>query len=240
MKSTIGTINLSTYNPSCWTLANAIAGAVRKAIFWGPPATGKTFAGQNLGKKEGQETVSVTLTDETTAADLIGYYIQTDKGFRWNDGPITHAWRVGARLVLNELNHMSSDAEACLFNVLDDMESASMRLMNGEVVIPHENFSCVASCNVNPADFLREGMLSRFEVIIHIDQPTKEAVAQLSSEPLQRAAIASDAKWTLRHYRAFDQLSKKVPLDLAAEAVFGKSGQAILDSLTIANTNNET
>lgn len=224
--------------PRCWALANAALTTARNVLFHGPAGTGKTFAAQHQRPAGSPEAITVTLTAETSAADLLGYYISTPEGFRWNDGPALAAWRSGARLVLNELDKLGGDAESALHSILDESASAVIRTAAGETVRPAPGFHCIASTNADPTDALRsEGVADRFPIRINIDQPHPSALAALPPD-LQKAAASTwndSPRITMRQWRAFAELRLTLTAATAAELVFGPRAEAVLDSLAVAN-----
>lgn len=225
--------------PRCWTLAESVLAACRTALLWGPPGTGKTYAAQRTGLPAGSpDPITVTLTAETSAADLLGYYVNTPEGFQWRDGPALAAWRAGARLVLNELDKLGGDAESALHALLDESGSASIRTAAGETVRPAAGFHAVASTNADPAEAIRsEGVADRFAVRVHVDQPHPAALAALPAD-LQKAALSTwndSPRISMRQWRAFAELRLTMTRETAAELVFGPRATAVLDSLAVAS-----
>lgn len=229
----------------CWHITETIIPHVRCLFLWGPAGTGKTYGAQRIGLKPDQSQVTVTMTNETSAADLLGYYINTPEGYKWQDGPATYAWRTGARLVVNEIDHASGDAQAALFSICDDTDSAYIRLASGEVITPHANFSCIATSNSKPEDALvTEGMLSRFNTRVNITEPHPDAVARFP-EAARNAILAlvnhpdPTVRVSLRSFRTYYDLLAKLGTDNAtkiAHAVFGEErAQSVVDSLRIAS-----
>lgn len=230
---------------NCWNLANLAMFTDRRVLLWGPAGTGKTFAAQRVGVQPEQPVVTVTLTDETSAADLLGYYINTPDGYRWQDGPAMFAWRTGARLVLNEIDHASGDATAALYAILDDSPSAYIRLANGEEMRPHANFTCVATSNVKPEEALRgEGMNSRLGTAVHITEPHPDSLSRFP-EPARKAILGlvnhpdPKERLTPRAFDSFYRIVSKLPAGFtevdAANVVFGPGrGRAIMDSLCVS------
>jgi MoxR-like ATPase len=227
---------------TCWHLAETLLGTDRSCMLWGPAGTGKTYAAATNHNPAGPAPVVVTLTDETSAADLLGYYVNTPEGFKWQDGPAVAAMRSGARLVLNEIDHASGDAIAALYAIMDEHASCAVRLANGETVKPAAGFHVVATSNASPTEALRgEGIASRLCLAVHVDAPHPAAVNALPDD-LRAAARAScmhadpEQRLTMRTWRAFadlrEQLSDKLT---AAQLAFGPArAQAIIDSLAVA------
>lgn len=228
----------------CWHLAETLLGTDRTALLYGIAGTGKSFAAIFTANPSGPAPVVVTLTDETSAADLLGYFINTPEGFRWQDGPATAAMRSGARLVLNEIDHASGDAIAALYAIADEARTAAagIRLGSGETLRPAAGFHVIATSNAAPEEALRgEGIASRFGIRVNIDRPHPAAVLALP-EDLRAAALAScthsdeEQRLTMRTWRAFADLRDQLGDALtAARLAFGPSrGQAVLDSLAVA------
>lgn len=218
-----------------WDLASKLLGTNQHVILWGPPATGKTYAAMHQGRNK-QDTITITITDDTSAADLVGYYINTPAGFKWMDGPITEALRTDSRLVINEIDHANGDAEALLYAVLDNADSFSLRLISGETIKRPDNFQCIATSNRNPTEYLREGMQSRFVAMIHINEPHPVALQQLHPALANAAkGTCNGGELTLRHFLAFTTLQSQIGNEAAAQAVFGERAEAILDSIKVAS-----
>lgn len=229
----------------CWHLAETLLGTDRNAFLHGPAGTGKTFAAASNVNPYGPAPIVVTLTDETSAADLLGYFVNTPDGFRWHDGPAVAAMRTGARLVLNEIDHASGDARAALYAIADEPDTAAaagIRLGNGETIRPAPGFHVVATSNLSAEEALTgEGILSRFSVRVHVNEPHPAALAALP-EDLRAAARASCANTneqerdTMRTWRAFADLRTQLGDALtAAQLAFGPGrAQAVIDSLAVA------
>ena len=103
---------------------------------------------------------SITLTEETPAAELRGHYILKDGKYVWHDGPAVAAWRCGGRLVINEIQRGGADVHSLLLNITDDIEIAEMDLPSGEKVKPTKSFMCVATMNGDPKELLDPALLT--------------------------------------------------------------------------------
>ena len=66
--------------PQCWQDVNdALAAGIDRLILFGPPGTGKTFAGLNVGDVEGGA-FRLICNEDMTAADVTGHFMPTANG----------------------------------------------------------------------------------------------------------------------------------------------------------------
>ena len=73
--------------PECWQeLNDALVAGIDRVILFGPPGTGKTYAGMNLGDITGGAW-RLICTDDMTNAQVEGHYKPSANGeWKWNDG----------------------------------------------------------------------------------------------------------------------------------------------------------
>ena len=234
---------------TCWDIVSAILRHSVRTLLYGPPGTGKTHAGSRLGLNNGQRVFSVTLTEETPAAELRGHYILKDGKYAWQDGPALAAWRCGGRLVVNEIQRGGPDVHALLLAITDDPAIAELDLPSGEKVKPADGFTCVATMNGEPKEQLDPALLDRFCVAIAIDKVHPDAVKQLPEDiqlAAERTALIDneERRISVRAWYAFAQLRKELAQvhgqdqaqQLAAKAVFNLRAQDALDALAIAKS----
>lgn len=226
-----------------WNLVQQVADHCRTLLIYGPPGTGKTYAAHsNLGDRT---LYTLTLTPDSPAAELRGHYVPQGNQFVWQDGPAIKAWRLGGRLVLNEIDHAGGDALSFLLNALDSSETACLTLPTGEMVRPHPRFQCVATMNGNPEQDLPPALRDRFPVCVEINEAHPQGLESLPQD-LQAAArgtvLAKDPsrRVTLRSWLAFASLRERVGPDAAAAAVFQARGKDIIDALQIASAGSST
>lgn len=224
---------------SSWSIVGGVIAHSRTTLLYGPPGTGKSHAAHQADVG-GRKLYSITLTQDTPAAELRGHYVPNGDRFVWQDGPAISAWREGARLVINEIDHAGGDCLSFLLALLDNPATAMLTLPTGETVRPADGFQCVATMNGQPDESLPPALRDRFPVCIQIEEAHPDAIASLPAD-LQAAArgtvaASGDRRITLRAWLAFAGLRERVGLDTAAVAVFGKDrAPDVINSLKIAS-----
>lgn len=224
---------------SCWEIAEEIIPVSRRILLYGLPATGKTHAGVYQTPNKSVEIVALTLTEETPDSELRGHWVPQGGGlFKWMDGPVLDAWRHGKRLVLNEINNCSPEAETLLYCILDDMRTAKITLPNGETVSPHKDFTCVATMNGKPED-LPDAIRSRLPVTIHIDKTNPSAIEMLPKEfqKLARATVdkTGNDRIDVRRWAAFSEVLRcGVDMDVAGLSIFALKWTNLREAVLLA------
>lgn len=232
---------------TCWDVVGAVLSQSPRTLLYGPCGTGKSFAGTRLGLSKGQKVFTLTLTEETPAAELRGHYILVEGKYVWHDGPALAAWRCGGRLVVNEIQRGGADVHALLLAITDDTQIAEIDLPSGEKVKPQSGFTCVATMNGDPKECLDPALQDRFPVSIEINKVHPDAINQLPEDVRQAAEKTAlieseDRRISVRAWYAFAQLRQKLMQSMkdeaeaqkiAAEAVFNSRAQDALDALAI-------
>jgi MoxR-like ATPase len=177
---------------SCWELTENTVGKCPRVLLWGVSGTGKSRAARK--NNTSGSVFSVSLTEDTPAAELRGHYGLVEGSYKWLDGPCVMAWRQGVRLCLNELEKASGDAQTFLLGILDDMEIAQQTLPTGETIYPADGFHVVATMNGHPDQDLNPALRDRFPVCIHIDKVAPPAIEKL---PADLRKLPRTAAWSI-------------------------------------------
>lgn len=228
--------------PACWQkLTNALNAGIDRIVLFGPPGTGKTFAGLNIGNISAGSH-RLICTEDMTTADVCGAFMPDRAGgFSWVAGSALKAWngdgRNGGRLVVDEIDKAGGDVFAQLLAFLDSPESASWENPEtGQIHKPRQGFSAVMTTNCEEMSELPDALIDRFPIRIRIDQPHPNALARLSADLRGIAIRMADAgreRISLRAFFAFDTLRQTLPLRESAELVFGNRAGSIIDALAV-------
>jgi len=191
---------------------------------WGPPGTGKTYTACRAGRRD-RELYVITLTPETPAAELRGFWMPKGTEFVWQDGVFIEAMRKGALIVINEIAHASHDVIAILHPVLESRETAQLTLPNMETIRPAEGFQVVCTDNLPPSQ-LPESLRDRFKSVLHVNRPHPDALARLPDD-LREAALRtfdleSERSVSLRGWLSVLDFEEEFGREDAFRVVFGR------------------
>lgn len=221
----------------CWNLFNAVIGATPRILLYGNPGTGKTYQA-NTANLEGRESYNITLTQDSSASELLGHYVLNETGgMDWLDGVGIQAWKAGARLVINEIDHAGVDVMSFLHALLDDPDFAKFTLpnKNKETVRPQPSFQVVATMNGVPED-LPEALQDRFPVKINIDTVHPSAIESLPEKLRAVYGDYNNGEFSIRKWIALGELlDKEIPLDTALEVILPEQKLDIIDALVVAD-----
>ena len=229
--------------PQCWQdVEDVMAAGVDRLILFGPPGTGKTFAGLNMCNIEAGA-YRLACTEDMTEADITGCWMPASSGqWSWHTGKAVKAWEGdgirGGRLVLDEVDRANGDIESLLLAMTDTVESARWEHPeSGRTVRPRDGFSVVMTTNLEQMGDLPTALKDRFPVAIRINSPHPQALAALPADLRAPAAAAADAdpgrRFSIRTFQTFAMLRKSLTPERAAHLCFGAAAADIVDALRI-------
>lgn len=223
-----------------WLMLDLVLPRVRRALMYGPPSTGKTFAACRSAETLGDELFVITMTDQTPMAELRGHFVPKGGNFEFMYGNALRPFKYGGLLVINEIDEAGADALAFLVALLDDPAVAKITLPTGETVKAHPNFRVIASMNGHYTE-LHERLQSRFPEKVYVDAPHPDALASLPEDLRAVAAKLSieadeNLRVDIRSWKEFAELRTTLSHErLAARAVFGPRATDVLAAIKATN-----
>lgn len=136
------------------------------ALLYGPPGTGKT----SVVEAAFPDLLTVQGDGDTTVADFVGEYTQTDDGrYVFVHGPLVRAMREGVPLFIDDATLIPPTVLAVVYPAMDGRSQIVIKANGGEVVDAAEGFYVVAGHNpgVHGA-ILTDALSSRFSAQIHV------------------------------------------------------------------------
>lgn len=224
-----------------WHLFLAVATFVRRILLHSEtPGTGKTSAGLALAEARGAESVVITMTDGTTASDLLGHWIPTGNGnVAWHDGPVAYGIRRAVDghdvvLILNEIDHAGPDASHAFYPLLEEKKANVFTLPSGEVLSVPQNLTIVCTMNPKPEDVLTPAQINRFQVILDLGDKVSPMI--LDALPEAFRSMVSDGRMAAREaFSILSLVADGCDAYIAIQAVLGRERSAdYADSLAIA------
>lgn len=231
---------MSLTKPITWTEVEKVTDIAQRVLLYGPPGTGKTRFALTHGLR-GREAYSLTLCPEASSAEIRGHYVVTPDGTIWRDGLGIMAWRIGGRLVLNEINEASGDILTILYAICDDLEVATITLPTGETLRPKKSFQIIATMNGYPED-LPDALRDRFSVAIEILEPHPDAIEALprflrdvAKNTIIKGASSKERNVSVRQwFELAAMLDKDVDVKLACNLLFQERGAEIANALSLS------
>ena len=178
-----------------------------------------------------------------TEADIRGCWMPNGSGtWNWHMGAAMKAWQgdglTGGRLVVDEVDRASGDAESILLAVTDTVESSVWEdPESGRKLRPLDGYSVIMTTNIENMGELPTALKDRFPVAIRINQPHPNALVGLPVD-LRAAASASadadrDRRFSIRTFQQYAVLRETMGAERAAKLLFGRVANDILDAMKI-------
>lgn len=186
------------------------------ALFYGAPGCGKTAL---VEAAFGEDLYTVLGSGDTEVSDLVGSYVDTGSGFRWEDGPLLKAAMEGKPLLIDEVGLIDPKVMSIVYGLMDGRKEYTVTA-NPErgTVKAQDGFYVIGATNPNaPGVRLSEALLSRFT--IQTELTTDWALAKKLGVPamivtaaqnLAKKVITGEAMWApqFRELLAFRDLEK--------------------------------
>lgn len=161
-----------------------ILSIVKSKVFYpvyisGLSGNGKTLMTEQICAKAKRDLIRANITEETDEDDLFGGFRLVDHATKWFDGPVIRAMKLGAVLLLDEVD-LASTKCMCLQPVLEG-KGVFLKKIN-EFVKPAPGFTVIATANTKGqgnddgkfvgANVLNEAFLERFSITIEQKYPS--------------------------------------------------------------------
>lgn len=112
----------------------------------GPTGCGKTRFVEHMAWRLRRPLVTVSCHDDLSASDLTGRYLVRGGETIWQDGPLTHAVRIGAICYLDEVVEARQDTVVVIHPLTDHRRLLPVE-KTGELIEAAEGFQLVVSYN---------------------------------------------------------------------------------------------
>lgn len=148
----------------------------------GPTGCGKTRFVEYMAWRLNRPLITVACHEDLFASDLIGRYLLKHDETVWNDGPMTHAVRIGAICYLDEIVEARKDTTVVIHPLTDDRRTLAID-KKGEIVKAHPEFFLAISYNPGYQSVLKDLKQStrqRF-VSLDFDYPEQEKESEIVS-----------------------------------------------------------
>jgi hypothetical protein len=146
----------------------------------GLSGNGKTKSVQQVCAETGRKLFRVNITVETDEDDLIGGFRLKDGNTVFEYGPVIHAMKEGAVLLIDEID-LASNKILCLQSILEGSPYHVKK--TGEYVKPAKGFTIVATANTKGkgsddgrfvgTNILNEAFLERFVITVEQEYPSQ-------------------------------------------------------------------
>lgn len=151
-----------------------------------------------------RKAIRVNFTIETDEDDLLGGYRLENGDTVWKDGPVIQAMKLGAVLILDEIDRAHVGKVIALQSILEG--NGHFIKKTGEYVSPQDGFTIIATANTKgrgsedgrfaAANILDEAMLDRFSVAFEQPYPTPKTENKILTNALQSILEKSGKEWT--------------------------------------------
>lgn len=208
----------------------------------GPPGIGKTYSAYHHGRL-GNRFYAITITEETSAAEVRGHFILKGNEAVWHDGPFVMAMRVGARLVVNEISNANSDVLAIMMPIFESPKTAELTLPTGETLRPAPGFHVVITDN-RGIDELPDALDDRVGSVFWVNQPHPDALMELHPDlrelAIATAALDDERRISLRGWLSLQGYIPDFGLEAACILTFGPDRGPLVHDVIVMRNHRDT
>jgi hypothetical protein len=165
----------------------------------GLSGNGKTKSVQQVCAETGRKLFRVNITVETDEDDLIGGFRLKDGNTVFEYGPVIHAMKEGAVLLIDEID-LASNKILCLQSILEGSPYHVKK--TGEYVKPAKGFTIVATANTKGkgsddgrfvgTNILNEAFLERFVITVEQEYPSQTIEKNILKKLFNKFEIDDD------------------------------------------------
>lgn len=188
-------------------------------FIYGETGVGKSSAPIHIAKKQGRPVIRINLSRFTDVDDLFGSIRLVDGNTIFEEGPVLIAFRMGAILLMDEVDSADPTLLTDLHPILEHRGYMIKKLR--QMVFPAEGFMVIATANTKgrgdmtgkyvTTGVLNRAFLDRFATGIHYEAATRQEMQQILLASMPRAPVEivqSLACW-------YDQVATAARNDLA-------------------------
>jgi len=224
----------------------------------GMSGNGKTTMIEQICAKTGRECFRVNITADSDEDELIGSWRLVNGSMEWNDGPVVLAMKLGAILLLDEVD-LGTEKIMCLQAPLEG-KSLFMKKTR-ELVIPTKGFNIIATANTKGKGsddgrfvgtrIMNEANLDRYDFTYEQEYASRSTEKKILIKAMKKfGAVDADfadslVKWTEILRKSFVEgavdeiISTRRAINICkAFALFGNKQKAI--SLALARFDKDT
>lgn len=166
---------------------------------------GKTVMVEQAAAKAGRDLVRVNVTIETDEDDLFGGFRLVNGETKWFDGPVIQAMKLGAVLLLDEVD-LASTRIMCLQPVLEG-KGVLLKKIN-QFVAPAPGFNIIATANTKGqgnesgkfvgTGIMNEAFLERFAITMEQEYATETKEKKIILKLLESHGLNDHEKYATR------------------------------------------
>lgn len=229
-------MNPQTHTLNDPTTDRALAHVLTRVLLVGPPGVGKSYAAREvLSHVTGKDPLQLFLNPDQMAQELLGFYAPgPDGAFAFREGILPKACRQCSPLIIEELGRAPESVQDALLGILE--KPARVTLPTGEVVSGPIHIWATS----NSLDGISPALLSRFDLVHHVNAPTPSLQAWLNEQTQFLGDVVTrsfaDPSRAIDPRRAvlYSELLRHFSRDRAASIALGDMAESFLRAVDMA------